>query len=93
MVDTSIVNETSLKANWNRQADRLKDGQDHVLSQAHALNKNSWCDKIIILPLSGECEQCSINYCVIVQVYSNANLGSCGLTCWYCSAFNIEQNY
>ena len=44
MVNVSIVNETSPKANWNRrtdrQADRQTGEQDHVLSQADALTKN-----------------------------------------------------
>ena len=39
MVDVSIVNETSPEANWNRQAERQADAQDHVLSQADALTK------------------------------------------------------
>ena len=29
------------EANWNRQADRPDDGQDHVLSQADALTKKT----------------------------------------------------
>ena len=28
------------EANWNRQADRRTNGQDHILSQADALTKN-----------------------------------------------------
>ena len=40
MLDISMVNETSPEGNWNRQADRQVDGQDHVLSQADALIKN-----------------------------------------------------
>ena len=39
MLDDSIVTETSQEANWNRQAGRQADGQDHVLSQADALTK------------------------------------------------------
>ena len=40
MVDVSIVTKTSPEANWNEQACRQADGQDHILSQADALIKN-----------------------------------------------------
>ena len=39
MIDFSIVTETSQEANWNGQANRQADEQDHVLSQADALTK------------------------------------------------------
>ena len=32
--------KTTSEANWNRQAGRQTDAQDHVLSQADALTKN-----------------------------------------------------
>ena len=40
LLDVSIVNETSLEANWNRRTGRQTDGKDRVLSQADAQTKN-----------------------------------------------------
>ena len=42
MVDVSIVNETSLEANWNRQTDRQADRQTYVLGGC--ASKNQFCD-------------------------------------------------
>ena len=35
-----MMSRDDSEANWNRRIDRQTDGQDHVLSQADALNKN-----------------------------------------------------
>ena len=65
MVDVSFVNKTSPEANWNRQADRQTDAQDHVLSQADALTK-----KVSLDPERGS----TLRYCIrclrIVEYFS-----------------------
>ena len=57
MLDISIVNKTSPEANWNRQADRRTERQDHVLRQADALTKKI-ADRDRV-PLSLPCWDCS----------------------------------
>ena len=48
MVGVGIVTETSQEANWNRQAGRQADTQDHVLSPAYALTENTTFKQIDI---------------------------------------------